>query len=61
MGEKRRSLGAPLSPPAPDRLRDAVGSLEEFTTKSIQSGKIQQECLVSPRAPVAQVDRAAVS
>ena len=46
---------------SPDRLRDAVASLEEFSTKSAQSGKIQPECLVSPRAPVAQVDRAAVS
>ena len=46
---------------SPDRLREAVASLEEFSTKSAQSGRIQRECLVSPRAPVAQVDRAAVS
>ena len=26
---------------SPDRLRDAVASLEEFSTKSAQSGKIQ--------------------
>src|SRR5712691_9120645 len=46
---------------SPDRLRDAVASLEGFSTKSAQSGKIDQERLVSPRAPVAQADRAAVS
>ena len=46
---------------SPDRLRDAVASLEGFSTKSAQSGKIDGERLVSPYAPVAQVDRAAVS
>ena len=44
-----------------DRLRDAVASLEGFCTKSAQSGKIEEQRLASPRAPVAQVDRAAVS
>jgi len=48
---------AHLSP----RLCDAVASLEGFSTKSAQSGKIDGERLVSPNAPVAQVDRAAVS
>ncbi len=46
---------------SPDRLRDAVASLEGFSTKSAQSGRIDPERLVSPRAPVAQVERAAVS
>ena len=46
---------------SPDRLRDAVASLEGFSTKSAQSGRIDGERLVSPRAPVAQVERAAVS
>ena len=45
----------------PDRLREAVAVLEGFSTKSAQSGKIDGERLVSPYAPVAQVDRAAVS
>ncbi len=47
--------------PSPDRLRDAVASLEAFSTKSAQSAKIAEACPVSPHAPVAQVDRAAVS
>ena len=46
---------------SPDRLRDAVASLEGFSTKSAQSGKIEERRFVSPHAPVAQVDRAAVS
>ncbi len=46
---------------SPDRLREAVAVLEGFSTKSAQSGKIDGERLVSPCAPVAQVDRAAVS
>ena len=46
---------------SPDRLRDAVASLEGFSTKSAQSAKIDGESAVSPNAPVAQVDRAAVS
>ena len=46
---------------SPDRLRDAVASLEGFSTESAQSGKIEERRLASPRAPVAQVDRAAVS
>ena len=46
---------------SPDRLREAVASLEGFSTKSAQSAKIDEACRVSPHAPVAQVDRAAVS
>ena len=46
---------------SPDRLREAVASLEGFSTWSAHGGKIEAECRVSPCAPVAQVDRAAVS
>ena len=46
---------------SPDRLRDAVAALEGFSTKSAQSAKIDLGRRVSPDAPVAQVDRAAVS
>ncbi len=46
---------------SPDQLRDAVASLESFSTRSAQSGKIEPQRIVSPCAPVAQVDRAAVS
>jgi integrase len=46
---------------SPDRLREAIASLEGFSTKSAQSAKIEPARRVSPDAPVAQVDRAAVS
>jgi integrase len=46
---------------SPDRLRDAVASLEGFSTRSAQSAKIDADRSVNPDAPVAQVDRAAVS
>ena len=46
---------------SPDRLRDAVASLEGFSTKSAQGVKIDADRRVNPDAPVAQVDRAAVS
>jgi integrase len=46
---------------SPDRLRDAVASLESFSTRSAHDAKIDVDRRVSPDAPVAQVDRAAVS
>jgi integrase len=46
---------------SPDRLREAVASLEGFSTRSAQSAKIDADRRVNPDAPVAQVDRAAVS
>ncbi|HTI56486.1 MAG TPA: tyrosine-type recombinase/integrase [Verrucomicrobiae bacterium] len=46
---------------SPDRLRDAVASLEGFSTKSAHGARIEADRFVSPDAPVAQVDRAAVS
>ena len=46
---------------SPDRLRDAVASLERFSTRSAQDAKIDDGRRVNPDAPVAQVDRAAVS
>ena len=46
---------------SPDRLRDAVASLEGFSTRSAHSAKIDADRSVNPDAPVAQVDRAAVS
>ncbi len=46
---------------SPDRLREAVASLEGFSTYSAHGGKIEADRLVTPCAPVAQVDRAAVS
>ncbi len=45
----------------PNRLRNAVASLEGFSTKSVQGAKINADRRVNPDAPVAQVDRAAVS
>ena len=45
----------------PDRLRDAVASLEGFSTRSAHSAKIDADRSANPDAPVAQVDRAAVS
>jgi len=46
---------------SPDRLRDAVATLEAFSTKSAHGAKIEAACGVNPDAPVAQVDRATVS
>lgn len=46
---------------SPDRLRDAVASLEGFSTRSAHSAKIDADRSANPDAPVAQVDRAAVS
>ncbi len=45
----------------PDRLRDAVATLEGFGTKSARGAKIENAGSVNADAPVAQVDRAAVS
>ena len=61
LGHREFSMTLRYAHLSPDRLREAVAVLEGFSTKSAQSAKIGQECLVSPRAPVAQVDRAAVS
>ena len=46
---------------SPDRLRDAVASLEGFSPRSAQGAKIDASRSANPDAPVAQVDRAAVS
>ena len=46
---------------SPDRRRDAVASLEGFSTKSAHGARIKADRFVIPDAPVAQVDRAAVS
>jgi integrase len=46
---------------SPGRLRDAVATLEGFSTPSAQDAKINDVRRVNPDAPVAQVDRAAVS
>jgi integrase len=61
LGHREFSMTLRYAHLSPDRLREAVAVLEGFSTKSAQSAKIEQECLVSPRGPVAQVDRAAVS
>ena len=41
-------------------VRKAMNALS-FSTKSAHGGRISRECAVSTDAPVAQVDRAAVS
>jgi hypothetical protein len=46
---------------SPDRLREAVAALEGLSTRSAHSAKIDDVRRVNPDAPVAQVDRAAVS
>jgi integrase len=46
---------------SPDRLRDAVASLEGFSTKLAHAPIIEAERRVSGHAPVAQLDRATVS
>ena len=46
---------------SPDRLRDAVATLEGFSTKSARSARMEPNRRANPDAPVAQVDRAAVS
>jgi hypothetical protein len=43
---------------SPDRLRDAVASLDGLSAKSTQSPVESGERLVSTHAPVAQLDRA---
>ena len=44
---------------SPDRLRDAVASLDGFfSTTSAQSGRIEPERVVSPRRAVSSVGRA---
>lgn len=49
---------APPTPVAPTTL---VASLDAFSTRSALGAKINADRFVSPDAPVAQVDRAAVS
>ena len=44
-----------------DRLRDAVATPEGFSTRSAHSATMDTVRRVNPDAPVAQVDRAAVS
>src|SRR3989442_13124259 len=43
---------------SPDRLREAVASLPDFSTKSAQSGVESGERLVNPRRAVSSVGRA---
>ena len=43
---------------SPDRLRDAVASLEDFSTSSAQRDRIEAESSVSPRRAVSSVGRA---
>jgi len=43
---------------SPDRLRDAVASLEDFSTKSAHDAKIEPARAVSPRRAVSSVGRA---
>ena len=43
---------------SPDRLRDAVASLEDFSTKTAHGAKIEAARVVSPRRAVSSVGRA---
>jgi hypothetical protein len=54
----RRPTSAHLGP---DRLREAVAALEGLSTRSAHNAKLDDVRRVNPDAPVAQVDRAAVS
>jgi hypothetical protein len=61
LGHKEFSMTLRYAHLSPDRLREAVATLEDFSTQSAHGGRIEPACRVSPYAPVAQVDRAAVS
>jgi hypothetical protein len=61
LGHRKFSMTLRYAHPSPDRLRDTVATLEDFSTESAHGAKIDPDRRVSPSAPVAQVDRAAVS
>ena len=61
LGHREFTMSLRYARLSPDRLRDAVASLEGFSTRSALSAKIEPACSINPHAPVAQVDRAAVS